>query len=366
VQVAGFIGPFIVGLVVIVLMAPFLLCCCSCPHCCPSKCCQKSEEEQYTKCELYWPTITLVLALLLCIGACVAGFSQSQLISNSLDSMTCASSIVLDDLMNGNVTTGGSSFFAGLNQINVQLGYLNGNLTSINNSMANLAPSSANITNTQNDATAALSAIAKIPKNVNSGGNMNDIVYSTPFNSASPSGTITSTFPPVLGSSTTGGYVGTLYSMVSAAQATISDISTSAYNFGQQAGSFQSGVASLQTTITSFNNFLSNADTGSYDFMNAISNKKPLINLGVQLVYGVTIGLASLMLLGTLLVAFCDKPKCRYLMYFACFLLFFIGMIGFLMTIIFSIITPTVFFGCQFINVSLASTANFNCKSSLI
>jgi len=72
-QVAGFIGPFIVGLVLILLISPFLCCCCACPDCCPAKCCRKNEDEQYTSCELYWPTVTLILALLLCIGACIAG-----------------------------------------------------------------------------------------------------------------------------------------------------------------------------------------------------------------------------------------------------------------------------------------------------
>lgn len=276
--------------------------------------------------------------------------------------MTCASSIVLDDLMNGNVTTDGTSFFSGLNEINVQLGYLNGNLTAINNTMANLAPSSTNMTNVQNDATAALTAIARIPKNLNAGGNMNTISYNTPFTSSSTTGTIDSIFPGILGSSTTGGYVGTLYTLVDAAKTAITTISNGADNFNQQASNFQGGVAALQSTITDFNNFLSNADKNSYTYMDTISSKKPLINLGVQIVYGVTIGLASMMLLGTLLVAFCDKPKCRYLMYFTCFLLFFIGLVGFLMSIIFSIITPAVYFGCQFIDFSLSSSANFDSK----
>lgn len=145
--------------------------------------------------------------------------------------MTCASSIILDDLMNGNVTSDGTSFFAGLKQISTQLGYLNGNLTSINNTMANLIPTATNITNTQNDATAALTAIAKIPANVNSGGNMSAIAYNTPFNAGTSTGTINSIFPSLLGSSTTGGYVGTLYNLVNAAKASITSISNSASNF---------------------------------------------------------------------------------------------------------------------------------------
>jgi predicted tellurium resistance membrane protein TerC len=100
--------------------------------------------------------------------------------------------------------------------------------------------------------------------------------------------------------------------------------------------------------------------------MNTASSKKSLITLGVELVYGVTIGLASIMLLATLLVAFCDKSKCRYLMYFSCFLLFFVGLLGFILAIFFSIIAPTVYFGCQFIDFSLSSTTNFNCTFVII
>jgi hypothetical protein len=175
---------------------------------------------------------------------------------------------------------------------------------------------------------------------------MNAIAYNTPFNSAVQSGTINSIFPEILGSSTTGGYVGALYSLVNAAATSLTTISTSAGIFNTEASNFQSGASALQATINSFNGFLSNADNGSYTYMNTIQSKKSLINLGVQLVYGVTIGVASLMLLGTLLVAFCDKTNCRYLMYFACFLLFFIGILGFMMTVIFSIMSPAIFFGC--------------------
>jgi hypothetical protein len=83
----------------------------------------------------------------LCIGACVAGFSQSQIITDSIGNMNCAKSIMLDDLLNGNVTDDASSFFSGLKQIDTQLGYLNGNISSINTTLSNIVPGSTNITN---------------------------------------------------------------------------------------------------------------------------------------------------------------------------------------------------------------------------
>jgi len=97
-----------------------------------------------------------------------------------------------------------------------------------------------------------------------------------------------------------------------------------------------------------------------YSSFNSLSSNKALINLGVQLVYGITIGFASLMLIGALLVAFCDKTKCRYLVYFSCFILFFIGVVGFIISVFFSFAAPVVYLGCQFIDFSLSSATNFN------
>jgi len=72
-----FVGPFLVGLVVIILIWPFLLCCCCCPSCCPSRCCQKPDAEPYTKCELIWPSVFLIVALLLVIVASIVGITRA-------------------------------------------------------------------------------------------------------------------------------------------------------------------------------------------------------------------------------------------------------------------------------------------------
>ena len=153
------------------------------------------------------------------------------MIISTYNSVSCASSMILDDIINGNVTINGSSFFVGLNQFYTQLGYLNTNLTSINNTISNLLPNSSNISSITNSANDAMQKIAMIPNNVDSGGNMTQIAYNVPFSSTSTTLTISSIFPGILGSSTTGGYVGALYTSVSGAEAAISTISNSASNF---------------------------------------------------------------------------------------------------------------------------------------
>ena len=97
--------------------------------------------------------------------------------------------------------------------------------------MANLQPGSANMTAVLTAGDQALNDTAKIPNNVVSGGNMADITYNTPLNSASTPGTTTSSFPTALGSSTTGGYVGTLYTTINGVISSINTISNAAQSF---------------------------------------------------------------------------------------------------------------------------------------
>jgi len=68
-----FVGVFLLGFVLYLILWPFLCCCCCCTSCCPSKCCQQDENIAYTKCELMWPTVTLILALLLVLIASCYG-----------------------------------------------------------------------------------------------------------------------------------------------------------------------------------------------------------------------------------------------------------------------------------------------------
>lgn len=83
------------------------------------------------------------------------------------------------------------------------------------------------------------------------------------------------------------------------------------------------------------------------------------ITIGVSVYFGVVIGFTVLAIIGCLLMSFCDKFKCRYLIYFSCLILFVIGIIGFLFSTIFSVMTPVLYYSCEFVDYTLASPANF-------
>ena len=126
-----FVGFFVVGFIILMFQWMFLCCCCCCPSCCPSKCCQKDENEQYTKCELYWPSIFLILLLLLLIIVCAIGLSKASSFKKGVSDLQCASSMLFDDVVNGNVTADGQSFFTGITMLVNSITDLGNNMATI-------------------------------------------------------------------------------------------------------------------------------------------------------------------------------------------------------------------------------------------
>ena len=71
-----------------------------------------------------------------------------------------------------------------------------------------------------------------------------------------------------------------------------------------------------------------------------------LVTTIITAFFGVVVGLSVLVILGALLMTFCEKYKCRYLIYFACIFLVLIGIVGFLLSTLLSAIVPAVYFSC--------------------
>lgn len=85
-----------------------------------------------------------------------------------------------------------------------------------------------------------------------------------------------------------------------------------------------------------------------------------IITMAITAFFGVFIGLSVLGIIGTLFMTCCDKFSCRYLLYFICVIFLILGIISFLIATLFSVITPVLYFGCDFLTTSISSTAGFN------
>jgi hypothetical protein len=117
--------------------------------------------------------------------------------------------IFTDDLLNGNVTLNGSSFFVGLNQFNNQITSLSGNLTNISNNFTQLQNANPLMSTATTTISTTLTNIQNIPGAT--------LSYDSPINASPAPNPDVSTFNSILGTYTTSGsLVYILYQAVSA------------------------------------------------------------------------------------------------------------------------------------------------------
>jgi hypothetical protein len=96
------------------------------------------------------------------------------------------------------------------------------------------------------------------------------------------------------------------------------------------------------------------------DYLNFLKTPGTYGNMGMQGIYGFFIAFSFFSLLGVLLMACCDKPGCRHLMYFTCIFLFIGAFIAFFIAIIFSILVPLFTWTCSYIDVAVSSSGGFS------
>ena len=137
-------------------------------------------------------------------------------------------------------------------------------------------------------------------------------------------------------------------------------IGDNADTFSGQFGSIGSIISSALNPLDNLKTMLTGLDSSFSSINDSVNPIMNMITLVVTAIFGVFIGLGVLSILGTVLMTFCDKYSCRYLVYFVCVILFILGIISFLLALIFSIITPILYLGCDFINVSISSPTAFN------
>lgn len=159
-----------------------------------------------------------------------------------------------------------------------------------------------------------------------------------------------------MGSSDTGGIIGTFFISFSAITSTLDSIKNGASAFAGGSGTFTSSITGVTSDLNNVKNQINDLDSSLQSALDALETPKSAGGMVISLIYGVMLGLSILAMLGVVLMTFCDKYKCRYLMYFSCVVLFFIGIVGFLIAIIFSIIVPVMFLLCEWLDVTITSS----------
>ena len=274
-----------------------------------------------------------------------------------IKALGCSTAMMIDDLLNGNVTKNGSAFFTGLNTFANELNNLNNNFSAIDSSFADLNnPSSG----TSFDALAALTASATEVQQIPAVAAPHQLVlnYNSPVDGTT--GSTSSTFIPVLGDYTnSSSLVGALYTVIDTMKTTISDVRTNAGAFRSTFASVASALTSITSEINGIVTSVNDADTSMESSFGNMETAGDNGNMALQAFYGVFVGFSAFALLGALLTVCCDKYGCRYLMYFSCVFLFLAGIIGFFIATILSIFIPPITWGCSYLDVTLGSEAGF-------
>lgn len=119
----------------------------------------------------------------------------------------------------------------------------------------------------------------------------------------------------------------------------------------------------INKTIEQFepiNTQIGDIDTMVYNMFATAGPILGYLKLGVLVFFAVSISLAAIIALGAIFTAFCEMPKCRFLMYVFCIITVVIIVLGFLITTVFAIMSPVLYMGCTVLNSALDSQAGFN------
>jgi hypothetical protein len=186
--------------------------------------------------------------LLACAAiTCVVGLIMTAPTRDSYSKTSCVAVMATDDMMNGNVTAGGGSYFMGINQVGIVLENLRTNLTNIDNNITALYDANpATVVNQAISQAKTAQSNTILISNNDAAGNPLVLTYNTPIDSTTSSGSINSDFIGVLGSySSNSGLVFSLY--------------TTIYLFEQTLSSLQTISKDFHTNLTEYNNALSTA-----------------------------------------------------------------------------------------------------------
>ena len=151
-----------------------------------------------------------------------------------------------------------------------------------------------------------------------------------------------------------------LYDSIDVVKISIDTIKSNAGVFNTNIGTLGTELTPMTNQVNSLVSDIDGMDSSFGTMIGLFSMPSSFGDMGMQAFYGFLIGFSFFALLGALLTACCNKPGCRFLMYFACIFLFLGGFLSLFISIIFSLLVPTFTWTCAYLDVTLADSVGFN------
>lgn len=305
---------------------------------------------------MLWPSIFLLILLGLVIATSIPGLTQASKLSDSIQTMECGVGLVMDDLLNGNITTDQTSFFSGTNTLVTLLRSLNNTIDDISNNFTAVKTSVDNVQSTANTIRGNIETLGL------GGANSSFSLTYTDPTPASSSYTALSGFSSILGTPTTSdtlSYI--MYAIIDALYSAMGTLSTNINNIDTVTGNgdLKSQITQGVDSFSPINDQIDALDDTIYEMFGVVGPILGYIRLAVLIFFSVALGLGTLVVIGVVFMTFCDKPKCRYLMYIPCILITIIVVLGFLIAVILSIMAPVLYMGCTVLNTGLDTQQGF-------
>lgn len=162
------------------------------------------------------------------------------------------------------------------------------------------------------------------------------------------------------GSGTNTRIVGTLYDiMYQINEELINQILKGANDFQRGFGDIGNTINGVIDQIGDLESQVDPIEDSVNDMTGTINPVFEIITIVITAIFGVFIGIGVLAIIATVIMTFCDKFRCRYFLYFICVIFVVLAIVCFLVTLVFSILTPVLYLACDFLNVTTASASGF-------
>jgi hypothetical protein len=199
-----------------------------------------------------------------------------------------------------------------------------------------------------------MTAVANISST--SGSNLT-LEYSTPLRASSPTQTISSTFPALLGSKdTNGSLVGQAYGGVQGAGNTVGLMAASVDSIVGNSGNYSNYTSRIISDANRTSDSLFQSQLLINDIFSSVPFSPALQNLEL-IVYGVIGGLVSLLLVAMLCFLKWDKMGCRHFIYLFGFFLFLAALFCFGCGILLGFTSALSYSGCHYLDHALSDPA---------
>jgi hypothetical protein len=132
---------------------------------------------------------------------------------------------------------------------------------------------------------------------------------------------------------------------------------------GELSSSLSSGMDGMQPVIDSIqtigiDNVVKVDENVGITYDGYLSYMK-IVTQVVTALFSVLLGCGSIGIIGLVLMTKLGKYGCRRLIFLIAFILFFFGFCTFILSIVFSFITPILYFACEFIEPTISSSTAF-------